>query len=82
LKANDETIPASPWGFQPSVLRQGTQKSNQQEEETDHERKDLGFVIVRNTFLEWKPKGWVQSFGAGRRSQSAAGRLESKCIHM
>jgi len=82
LESNEETILASPLGFQPGALRQGTQNDNQQEEEADHEWKCFGFVIVQNTYLEWKPKGWVQSFGPGQRPQSAGGCLEGKCIHM
>jgi len=51
------------------------ESDNQQEDEADHEWKALGFAIVRNTFLEWKPMNWVESCGAAQRSQSAGGRL-------
>jgi len=82
LTSNDETILASPWGFQPSALRQGTPNVDQKEEEADHEWKALGFAIVKNTFLECQPQDWAQRFGAAQRSQSAGGRLESKSVHL
>jgi len=51
------------------------ESDNQQEDKPDDEWKVLGFAIVRNTFLEWKPMNWVESCGAAQRSQSAGGRL-------
>jgi len=62
---------------EPQTLRQGMEGGHQEEEEeADNDWKELGFVIVQNTFLEWKPQNWAESSSAVWRSQSADGCLE------
>jgi len=64
------------WDCQPNTSTKGTEDNNQRDEDADDEWKVLGFAIVQNTFLEWKPMNWAESSDAARRSRSVDGRIE------